>query len=66
MGYEQGVAGTSRGEGVKVKESVLFSPQRAEDGMPWRETSVMDRRMRFLVRLTDGESMVSQCRESGI
>ncbi len=31
--------------------------------MPWRKCSVMDERMRFVIRLKDGESMASLCRE---
>jgi hypothetical protein len=27
--------------------------------MPWKESSVMDERMRFVIRLKDGESMAS-------
>ena len=34
--------------------------------MPWRKCSVMDQRMRFVIRLKDGESMASLCREFGI
>lgn len=34
--------------------------------MPWKESSVMDERMRFVLRLKDGESMASLCREFGI
>lgn len=34
--------------------------------MPWKECSVMDERMRFVIRLKDGESMASLCREFGI
>lgn len=34
--------------------------------MPWKETSVMDERMRFVIRLKDGESMALLCREFGI
>src|SRR5437660_6673123 len=34
--------------------------------MPWKESSVMDERMRFIIRLKDGESMASLCREFGI
>src|SRR5436305_799913 len=34
--------------------------------MPWRKCSVMDERMRFVIRLKDGESMASLCREFGI
>jgi transposase InsO family protein len=34
--------------------------------MPWREGSVMDERMRFVIRLKDGESMATLCREFGI
>jgi transposase InsO family protein len=38
----------------------------AEVWMPWKESSVMDERMRFIIRLKDGESMASLCREFGI
>lgn len=34
--------------------------------MPWRETSVMDERMRFVGRLLTGEKMAPLCREFGI
>src|SRR4051794_24727272 len=34
--------------------------------MPWKERSVMDERMRFVIRLKDGESMALLCREFGI
>src|SRR5262249_44346071 len=34
--------------------------------MPWRKCSVMDERMRFLIRLEEGESMASLCREFNI
>ena len=34
--------------------------------MPWRESSVMEERLRFVARLLDGESMSSMCREFGI
>lgn len=34
--------------------------------MPWKESSVMDERMRFVIRIKDGESMASLCREFGI
>ncbi len=34
--------------------------------MPWKESSVMDERMRFVIRLKDGESMTLLCREFGI
>src|SRR5829696_8241121 len=34
--------------------------------MPWKESSVMDERMRFVIRLKDGESIASLCREFGI
>src|SRR6202789_2443892 len=44
-----------------------FSPGRGrKSGMPWKESSVMDERMRFVIRLNDGESMASLCREFGI
>jgi hypothetical protein len=34
--------------------------------MAWKDRSVMDERMRFVIRLKDGESMASLCREYGI
>jgi Helix-turn-helix domain len=34
--------------------------------MPWKERSVVDERMRFVLRLKDGESMASLCREFAI
>src|SRR5262245_63856541 len=34
--------------------------------MPWKECSVMEERLRFVVRLLDGESMSEVCREFGI
>lgn len=34
--------------------------------MPWRESSVMDERVRFVGRLLDGEGMSDVCREFGI
>lgn len=34
--------------------------------MPWKESSVMDERMRFVIRFQDGESMAWLCREFGI
>ena len=34
--------------------------------MPWKKRSVIDERMRFVIRLKDGESMTSLCREFGI
>ena len=34
--------------------------------MPWKERSVVEERMRFVLRLMDGESMASPCREFGI
>src|SRR5499427_4486582 len=34
--------------------------------MPWKESSVIDERMRFVIRLKDGETMASLCREFGI
>jgi transposase-like protein len=34
--------------------------------MPWKERSVMDERMRFVIRLKDGETIASLCREFGI
>lgn len=34
--------------------------------MPWKETSVMDERIKFIGRLLGGEKMASLCREFGI
>lgn len=34
--------------------------------MPWRECSVMEERLRFLLRILDGERMSELCREFGI
>jgi transposase len=34
--------------------------------MPWKECSVLDERIRFVIRHKDGEDMSSQCREFGI
>ena len=34
--------------------------------MPWRETSVMDERLRFVARLLEVESMSDVCRSFGI
>src|SRR5208283_1060175 len=43
-----------------------FRPEGGGEGMPWKERSVMDERMRFVIRLKDGEAMASLCREFGI
>ena len=34
--------------------------------MPWKASSVMEERLRFVGRLLDGESMTDVCREFGI
>src|SRR6201997_3899323 len=34
--------------------------------MPWKASSVMDERLRFVARLLDGEAMTDVCREFGI
>ena len=34
--------------------------------MPWRESSVMEERLRFIARLLDGEGMSEVCRSFGI
>ena len=34
--------------------------------MPWKARSIVEERMRFVLRLKDGESMASLCREFGI
>jgi len=34
--------------------------------MPWKERSIVEERMRFVLRIKDGESMASLCREFGI
>src|SRR5215471_11560154 len=40
-----------------------FSGQRV---MPWKESSVMEERLRFVARLLDGEAMTEVCRDFGI
>ena len=34
--------------------------------MPWKETSVMEERLRFVARLPEGEGMSDVCRQFGI
>ena len=34
--------------------------------MPWKESSVMEERLRFVARLLDGEAMTDVCRQFGI
>ncbi len=34
--------------------------------MPWKASSVMDERLRFIARLLEGEAMTDVCREFGI
>ena len=34
--------------------------------MPWKESSVMEERLRFVARLLDGEGMSEVCRQFGI
>ena len=34
--------------------------------MPWKESSVMEERLRFVARLLDGEAMTEVCRDFGI
>ena len=34
--------------------------------MPWKASSVMEERLRFVARLLDGEPMTEMCREFGI
>src|SRR5262245_8040690 len=34
--------------------------------MPWKESSVVEERLRFVGRLLDGETMTDMCREFGI
>ena len=34
--------------------------------MPWKASSVMEERLRFVARLLDGETMTDVCREFGI
>src|SRR5215471_7951008 len=43
-----------------------FRPKGAERRMPGKESSVMNERMRFVIRLKDGEAMASRCRGFGI
>lgn len=34
--------------------------------MPWKASSVMEERLRFVARLLDGEAMTDVCREFGV
>ena len=34
--------------------------------MPWRASSVMEERLRFVARLLDGEAMTDVCRDFGV
>ena len=34
--------------------------------MPWKASSVMEERLRFVARLVDGEAMTDVCRDFGI
>ena len=34
--------------------------------MPWKASSVMEERLRFVARLLDGDAMTDVCREFGI
>jgi len=34
--------------------------------MPWKESSIVDQRLRFVARLLEGESMTDVCREFGV
>ena len=34
--------------------------------MPWKASSVMEERLRFVARLLDGETMTEVCRDFGI
>ena len=34
--------------------------------MPWKASSVMEARLRFVARLLDGETMTDVCRDFGI
>jgi transposase-like protein len=34
--------------------------------MPWRASSVMEERLRFVARLLEGEAMTQVCQEFGI
>jgi hypothetical protein len=37
-----------------------------EVSMPWKASSVMEQRLRFVARLLDGEAMMDVCREFGV
>src|SRR5271165_3493072 len=39
---------------------------RREVWMPWKESSVMEERLRFVARLLEGEAMTDVCRDFGI
>ena len=34
--------------------------------MPWKASSVMEERLRFVARLLDGQAMTDVCREFGV
>ena len=34
--------------------------------MPWKASSVMEERLRFVARLLDGEAMTDVCRDFGV
>jgi len=53
---------TFRSHGLHIG---IYSPCR-RCIMPWKETSVMDERMKFIGRLLSGEKMAPLCREFGI
>src|SRR6202048_2369794 len=46
--------------------SYTFRREGGGGEIPWKESSVMDERMRFVIRLKDGETMASLCREFSI
>src|SRR5437016_12444944 len=43
-----------------------FRPLRWEVLMPWKASSVMEERLRFVARLLDGEAMTNVCRDYGV
>jgi transposase InsO family protein len=43
-----------------------FPRDRGKVAMPWKESSVMDERLRFVARLLEGEPMSEVCRDFGI
>src|SRR5712664_3703031 len=44
----------------------LFAFCKREVWVPWKASSVMEERLRFVARLLDGEAMTDACRDFGV